>query len=98
MAISEAEANPAFLERLAKALAADEKPVKAPVERKRQTKPAEHKRPSNRRTPAMLDPVQLGALWEFLQRCTLREHEVLGIEAVGADRAVAFEGAVDLVP
>ena len=59
MAISEAEANPAFQERLAKALAADEKPVKAPVERKRQTKPAEHKRPSNRRTPAMLDPVQL---------------------------------------
>ncbi|KIU25894.1 hypothetical protein SR41_17555, partial [Sphingomonas melonis] len=34
----------------------------------------------------------VGALWEFLQRCTLREHEVLGIEAVGADRAVAFEG------
>jgi len=41
---------------------------------------------------------EIGALREFLQRCTLREHEVLGIEAVGADRAVAFEGAVDLVP
>lgn len=51
---------------------------------------------SGMRTAA--NAAQLGALWEFLQRCTLREHEVLGIEAVGADRAVAFEGAVDLVP
>ena len=39
-----------------------------------------------------------GAPWEFLQQCTLREDEVLGIEAVGADWTIAFEGAVNLVP
>src|SRR3546814_20266428 len=55
--IAEAEANPAFQERLAKALGPDEKPVKAPVERERQLKQTEHKRPSKRRTPAVLDPV-----------------------------------------
>ncbi len=41
---------------------------------------------------------QIGAPWEFLQQCTLREDEVLGIEAVGADWTIAFEGAVNLVP
>ena len=39
-----------------------------------------------------------GAPWEFLQPCTLRKHEVLGIEAIRADWAVAFEGAVNFVP
>lgn len=38
------------------------------------------------------------APWEFLQPCTLREDEVLGIEVVGGDGAVAFEGVVNLVP
>jgi len=32
-----------------------------------------------------------GAPREFLQPCTLREDEVARIEAVGADRAIAFE-------
>ncbi len=36
--------------------------------------------------------------WEFLQPCTLRKNEVLGIEAISADWAVAFEGVVNLVP
>ncbi len=39
-----------------------------------------------------------GAPREFLQPCTLREDEVARIEAVGADRAIAFEGLVNLVP
>lgn len=83
--IAEAEANPAFQERLAKALAADEKPVKAPVERKRQAKPAEHKRPSNRRTPAVLDPVQIARNGESELREALAKLDIEQLRDVVAD-------------
>ena len=84
--IAEAEANPAFQERLAKALGPDEKPVKAaPVERKRQAKPAEHKRPSNRRTPAVFDPVQLARNSESELREALAKLDIEQLRDVVAD-------------
>ena len=84
--IAEAEANPAFQERLAKALGPDEKPVKAaPVERKRQAKPAEHKRPSNRRTPAVIDPVQLARNSESELREALAKLDIEQLRDVVAD-------------
>lgn len=83
--IAEAEANPAFHERLAKALGPDEKPAKAPVEQKRAAKPAEHKRPSNRRTPAVLDPVQLARSSESELREALAKLDIEQLRDVVAD-------------
>lgn len=84
--VAEAEANPAFQERLAKALGPDEKPVKAAsVERKRQAKPAEHKRPSNRRTPAVIDPVQLARNSEAELREALAKLDIEQLRDVVAD-------------
>ena len=83
--IAEAEANPAFQERLAKALGPDEKPVKAPVERERQLKQTEHKRPSNRRTPALLDPVQLARNSESELREALAKLDIEQLRDVVAD-------------
>jgi len=84
--IAEAEVNPAFQERLAKALGPDEKPVKAaPVERKRQVKPAEHKRSSNRRTPAAIDPVQLARNGESELREALTKLDIEQLRDVVAD-------------
>jgi len=83
--IAEAEANPAFQERLTKALSADDKPVKASVERKRQAKPVEHKRPSNRRPPAALDPVQLARIGESELREALTRLDIEQLRDVVAD-------------
>lgn len=84
--IAEAEANPAFQERLARVLGPDERPVKAVlVERKRQTKPAEYKRPSNRRTPAVIDPVQLARNSEFELREALAKLDIEQLRDVVAD-------------
>lgn len=86
--IAEAEANPAFQERLAKALGPDEPPVKAaPIERQRQrqVKPTEHKRPSNRRPPAMIDPVQLARNSESELREALAKLDIEQLRDVVAD-------------
>lgn len=83
--IAEAESNPAFQERLAKALSANDKPVKASVERKRQAKPVEHKRPSNRRPPAALDPVQLARIGEAELREALAKLDIEQLRDVVAD-------------
>ena len=82
---AEAEANPAFQARLAQALGTDEKPAKAPVERKRHAKAAEHKRPSNRRTPAALDPVQLARISESELREALGKLDIEQLRDVVAD-------------
>lgn len=83
--IAEAEANPAFQERLAQALSPDEKVVKAPVERKRHSKPTEHKRSSNRRTPAVLDPVQIARNGEPELREALAKLDIEQLRDVVAD-------------
>lgn len=84
--IAEAEANPAFQERIARALGPDEKPIKAaPVERKQQARQAEHKRPSNRRTPAVIDPVQLARNGESDLREALAKLDIEQLRDVVAD-------------
>lgn len=83
--IAEAEANPAFQERLAKVLGPDEKPVEASVEQKRSARPAEHKRSSNRRTPAVLDPVQLARSSEAELREALAKLDIEQLRDVVAD-------------
>lgn len=84
--IAEAEANPAFQERLTKALGPDEQPVKAaPIERQRQAKPAEHKRPSNRRPPAVIDPVALARNSESELREALAKLDIEQLRDVVAD-------------
>ncbi|NKJ40831.1 hypothetical protein [Novosphingobium sp. SG720] len=83
--IAEAEANPAFQERLAQVLGLDEKLLKAPIERKRHSKPTEHKRPSNRRTPAVLDPVQLARDGEPALREALAKLDIEQLRDVVAD-------------
>lgn len=83
--IAEAEANPAFQERLARALGPDEKQAKGPVERKQPVKQAEHKRPSNRRTPAVLDPVQLARNSESELRDALAKLDIEQLRDVVAD-------------
>ena len=84
--IAEAENNPNFQERLAKALGPDEKVVRAaPIERKRQAKPSEHKRPSNRRTPSVIDPVQLARNSESELREALSKLNIEQLRDVVAD-------------
>ncbi|WP_197057486.1 hypothetical protein [Aureimonas altamirensis] len=83
--IAEAEANPAFSERLTQVLSPEEKPVKAPIERKPSARPTEHKRPSNRRTPAVLDPVQLARDGETALREALTKLDIEQLRDVVAD-------------
>lgn len=83
--IAEAEANSAFRERLAQVLGPDEKLPKASIERQRHAKPTEHKRPSNRRPPAALDPVQLARDGEPALREALAKLDIEQLRDVVAD-------------
>ncbi len=83
--IAEAEANPAFQERLMKALGHEEKPVKASVQQKRPARQAEQKRSSNRRPPAVLDPVQLARNGESELREALAKLDIEQLRDVVAD-------------
>src|SRR5437868_2120868 len=70
---NEAESDPAFCHRLEVALGLDVKPKKTQASPRRadnQT-PAAQKRPSNRRTAAVLDPVNLARQGEEVLRAAL---------------------------
>jgi len=83
--IAEAEANPGFHARLAQVLGSDEKLAKAPIGRKRRARPTEYKRPSNRRTPSVLDPVQLARDGESALREALAKLDIEQLRDVVAD-------------
>jgi hypothetical protein len=84
--IAEADANPAFHDRLARALAADTKPAKkiGAAPRNAAAIP-QHKRPSNRRTPAIIDPVQLAREGEPALRDALAKLDIEQLRDVVAE-------------
>ena len=67
----EADRNPAFRERIEQALGMTHASADAPPARKTAFKAEEPKRPSNRRAPAALDPVQLARQGEDVLRAAL---------------------------
>jgi hypothetical protein len=83
--IAEADTNPAFRDRLARALASDVKPTKAAKASSRESATPQHKRPSNRRTPAVIDPVQLARDGEPALRDALAGLDIEQLRDVVAD-------------
>jgi hypothetical protein len=83
--IIEADVNPAFRERLAQALAPGVKATKKPKAPLREAATPQHKRPSNRRTPAVLDPVQLARDGELSLRAALAKLDIEQLRDVVAD-------------
>lgn len=84
--VQEAEANPAFRARLEAALGLEEKAQPAKVEAKPREKGGlQNKRPSNRRPPAILDPVHLARQGEDVLRAELTKLSIEQLRDVVAD-------------
>jgi hypothetical protein len=81
----EAERNPAFRERLEQALGVFSPGAQATAGRKPALKAEEPKRPSNRRAPAALDPVQLARQGEDVLRTALGKLDIEQLRDVVAD-------------
>jgi hypothetical protein len=81
----EADRNPAFRERIEQALGMTHASADAPPARKTAFKAEEPKRPSNRRAPAALDPVQLARQGEDVLRAALGKLDIEQLRDVVAD-------------
>lgn len=83
--VQEAETNPAFRARLEAALRLEEK-VKSKTEvRSQDGQPLPAKRPSNRRPPAVLDPVHLARQGEEVLRTKLKGLDIEQLRDIVAD-------------
>ena len=80
--VQEADTNPAFRARLETALGLDEKKPEAKARDAGSPRP---KRPSNRRPPAVLDPVHLARQGEDLLRSELAKLDIEQLRDVVAD-------------
>ncbi len=81
--VQEADTNPAFRARLEAALGPDDK--KKPEAKARDAGSPHPKRPSNRRPPAVLDPVHLARQGEDLLRSELAKLDIEQLRDVVAD-------------
>lgn len=81
--VQEADTNPAFHSRLEVALGYDDK--KKPEAKARDAGSLHPKRPSNRRPPAVLDPVRLARQGEDLLRSELAKLDIEQLRDVVAD-------------
>lgn len=81
----EADRNPAFRERIEQALGAFTPSAQAKTTHKTAPRTEEPKRPSNRRAPAVLDPVQLARQGEDVLRAALGKLDIEQLRDVVAD-------------
>lgn len=84
--IAEADANPAFRDRIAEALGGESRPARSAGRTPRGPAAApSRKRPGNRRTPAVIDPVQLAREGEQALRDELAKLDFEQLRDVVAD-------------
>lgn len=83
--VREAEANPAFRARLETTLGLEDKKSEKLEAKARDTGSPQPKRPSNRRTPAVLDPVHLARQSEDVLRSELAKLDIEQLRDVVAD-------------